>query len=246
MYRVDYDKISEIYDTVRVGDPEVVSYIVQNKKLGGESRVLEIGCGSGNNTMLMAAATEAEVHGLDKSKGMLAKAAEKSSRIRFIQGDAVTLEGIADESFDVVFMVDVIHHIKDITLMFSNILRVLRKEGMVFVFTDSHDKIINERLTSKYFPETIQVELDRYQSDEEILEAMNSCGFKNVMIDLLQWSEQTDMGDYLIRIAESKGYSMFHLISDEAIERGIRKIREDMEKGPIDYKSSTSVFVGEK
>jgi ubiquinone/menaquinone biosynthesis C-methylase UbiE len=92
MNNVNYDKISEIYDAVRSGDPEVIAYILENKVLGHDSRILEIGCGSGNNTILMAAATEAEVHGLDQSKGMFGKAENKSKNIRFIQGDAVTLK----------------------------------------------------------------------------------------------------------------------------------------------------------
>jgi protein-L-isoaspartate O-methyltransferase len=49
MNNVNYDKISEIYDAVRSGDPEVIAYILENKVLGHDSRILEIGCGSGNN-----------------------------------------------------------------------------------------------------------------------------------------------------------------------------------------------------
>ncbi|HYF83314.1 MAG TPA: class I SAM-dependent methyltransferase [Clostridia bacterium] len=246
MSKINYDKISELYDSVRSGDPEVIAYILENKLLGHESKVLEIGCGSGNNTVLMAAATEAEVHGLDQSRGMLGKAEKKSERIHFIQGDAVTLEGIKDESFDAVYMVDVIHHIGDIATMFRNIYRVLNKEGMVFVFTDTHEKIRDERLTCKYFPETIKVELERYQSTDRILEAMKECGFKNTKLEKLKCEERLDAGDYLIKVAETKGYSVFHLISDDAIERGIQRIREDLKKGPVAYMPNTPVFSGAK
>lgn len=246
MTAVNYDKISEVYDLVRSGDPEVITYILDNKVVDSSSSVLEIGCGSGNNTVLMKAATGAEVYGMDQSRGMLDKADKKSENIHFMQGDAVTLEGIQDESFDVVYMVDVIHHIRDIASMFRNIFRVLRKEGMVFVFTDTHEKIRNERLTSKYFPETINVELERYQPTDEIIAIMKECGFKNARLERLKSKEQFEIGEYLIKAAEVKGFSMFHLISDDAIERGIQRIREDMKKGPICYMPNTPVFIGNR
>lgn len=246
MGNINYDKISEVYDSVRTGDAEAIAYILENKALGSGSRVLEIGCGSGNNTVLMAAATKAEVYGLDQSKGMLGKAESKSANIHLIQGDAVTLEGFQDESFDAVFMVDVIHHIADIGSMFSNIFRVLRSGGMVFVFTDTHEKIRNERLTSKYFPETVNAELERYQTTDELLRAMKVCGLKDVRFEQLLCREQAEVGEFLIRVAEAKAYSMFHLISDEAIDRGIKRIREDMKKGPIYYRPSAPVFSGIK
>lgn len=246
MNKVNYDRISDIYDTVRAGDPEVIGYILEAKALGPKSRVLEIGCGSGNNTVLMEAASEAEVYGLDESAGMLDKAVKKSKNIHFMQGDAETLEDIHDGSFDAVYMVDVIHHIKDIASMFRNIYRVLKKEGIVFVFTDTHEKIINERLTSKYFPESIIVELERYQPTEEILEVMKHSGFMDVRLEEPISREASDIGEYLIRVVEAKGYSMFHLMPEDAIQRGIERIREDMKKGPIFYKPSIPVFTGVK
>jgi ubiquinone/menaquinone biosynthesis C-methylase UbiE len=246
MATVNYDKISEIYDTVRSGDPEVIAYILDSKAVDSSMKVLEIGCGSGNNTVLMKAATGAEVYGMDQSKGMLDKAAAKNGSIHFRQGDALTLDGYSDESFDIVYMVDVIHHIGDIKTMFTNICRVLKSEGMVFVFTDTHDKILNERLTSKYFPETIAVELERYQSTDEILAAIEDSGLKNARLEKQQSEELQGMGDYLIRVAETKGYSMFHLIPEEAIQRGIERIRGDMAKGSISYNPNEYVFVGKK
>lgn len=246
MNKVDYDRISEIYDLVRTGDPQVVGFILDKKKVGTDSKILEIGCGSGNNTVLMKAASKGQVYGLDQSKGMLEKAKMKDNSIHFSLGDAVLLEGFEDESLDIVYMVDVIHHIKDIGTMFCNIYRVLKKDGMVFIFTDTHERIREERLTSKYFPETVSVELERYQSTELMLDAMEKCGFRDILLEKLQYKEESDMGEYLIKVAQTKGYSMFHLISEEALERGIQRIRNDLEKGKIAYRPNTPVFLGKK
>ncbi|MGE5677403.1 MAG: class I SAM-dependent methyltransferase [Pseudomonadota bacterium] len=246
MNRVDYDRISEIYDLVRTGDPQVIGFILDKKDVKADTKILEVGCGSGNNTVLMKAASEAEVYGLDQSKGMLEKAKVKDGSIHFYLGDAVLLEGFQDESLDIVYMVDVIHHIKDIGSMFRNIYRVLKRDGMVFIFTDTHERIREERITSKYFPETVSVELERYQPTEQMLYAMKSCGLKDIRLEKLEYEEETDMGEYLIKVAQTKGYSMFHLIPEAALERGIQRIRQDMKKGKIAYKPNTPVFLGRK
>lgn len=246
MSKVDYDRISEIYDLVRTGDPQVIRFILDKKKVEVNSRILEVGCGSGNNTVLMKAATKAQLYGLDQSKGMLEKARMKDSSIHFSEGDAVLLEDFGDESLDIVYMVDVIHHIKDIDSMFRNIYRVLKKDGMVFIFTDTHERIREERLTSKYFPETVRVELERYQPTEQILDVMKGCGFRDIQLERLEYEEEADMGEYLIKVSQTKGYSMFHLISEEALVRGIQRIKEDMKRGKIAYRPNTPVFLGKK
>lgn len=53
--------MSEIYDKVRVGDHFVIKYI------------LDAGCGTGNNTVLISEVTDAAVYGMDRSEGMLIK-----------------------------------------------------------------------------------------------------------------------------------------------------------------------------
>lgn len=241
-----YDKVSEIYDLVRSGDPQIVEFILSMKPVDVDSRVLEIGCGSGNNTVLMKAVTGAEVYGMDQSEGMLEKAKMKDESIHFSLGDAVLLEGFPDNSFDVVYMVDVIHHINNIDAMFRNIYRVLKKDGMVFIFGDTQERIRNERITSKYFPETVEPELKRYQPTQMILSSMEGCGFESVSLENAGNGGSVDFGEQLIELAEKKGYSMFHLISEEAIQKGIERLREDMKNGPITYCQNGPVFTAVK
>lgn len=88
---VNYDEISRVYDQVRFGDPRVVEYILRHSKLDKPARILEIGCGTGNNTALLAATLQAagvpaEVWGFDQSEGMLQKAREKDKQSKYLQG----------------------------------------------------------------------------------------------------------------------------------------------------------------
>ena len=232
MGKINYNETCKIYDLVREEDMVTINRIIEEGKVRCNSKILEIGCGTGNYAVAIANITEAQVYGMDQSEGMLEKAMAKGSGVKFAKGNAVALERFEDNYFDVIYMVDVIHHIKDIKTMFNNIYRVLRTEGTVFIFTDSYENIKN-RLTTKYFPETLEVELNRYQSTEEIFEAMKDNGFINIKADNLDVVCDEEAGEKLVKIAEKQGYSMFNLISQEAIDRGIERLKENLDKGKV-------------
>ena len=53
---IDYDRVSEVYDQVREGNPEMVIQLLTEVSLTDASLVLDVGCGTGNNTILLPAA----------------------------------------------------------------------------------------------------------------------------------------------------------------------------------------------
>lgn len=230
----DYNKISKLYDEVREADLKTVEFLVTTTPLNEKSRVLEIGCGTGNYLSLVHALSKAEVWGIDSSQGMLSKAREKTESAVLVEGDAVELTEIPDSYFDLVYMVDVIHHIQNIDRMFQSIKRVLKQNGRVVVFSDNYQHIRN-RLTTKYFPETLDVELKRYQDTPELALSLSSNGFLQIHEGIVEIGDDPTIGPRLIEIAVKKGYSMFGLITEEAITAGIERIQEDMQKGVIIY-----------
>lgn len=230
----NYDEISKLYDDVREADLRAVEFLIDTGKIAENSRVLEIGCGTGNYLKLVKELSRSEIWGVDLSHGMLEKAGEKCKDAILLKDDAVELSKVGDGLFDLVYMVDVIHHIKDIKRMFENINRVLKQNGMIIIFTDSYQHIKN-RLTTKYFPETLEEELKRYQDTPEIVQCLSEKGFKEIQCGTLETGIDSSFGPKLIETALKKGYSMFGLISDDAIARGIDRIKADMQSGPIIY-----------
>lgn len=245
MGNVNYNEISKIYDSVREGDMVTINRIIEEGKIDSNSKVLEIGCGTGNYTELISKATNATVYGIDQSQGMLEKARTKNTDINYINGDAVHLDCFDKNKFDVIYMIDVIHHIQDIDTMFKNIFRVLKNDGSLFIFTDTHDHIRN-RLTSKYFPETLEVELNRYQSSEEIISFLSKNNFTGIKSDTLTLGVDEYFGQRLVNIATKKGYSMFNLISPNAIEAGIQRLQHDMKFQKIIYHRNAPYIFGKK
>ena len=109
---------------------------------GRGGRMLEIGCGSGELTLLVPpTGLFREIHALDLSEVAIEwareKAKERGLAIEFRVGNIVHLDGIADESFELVVACACIHWIigDDRRDCLANVHRVLRPSGRLYVWT---------------------------------------------------------------------------------------------------------------
>jgi ubiquinone/menaquinone biosynthesis C-methylase UbiE len=219
---VGYDGLSEEYDQVRTGSPEMIHHLVGGASLKPGSLVLDIGCGTANNTVLFAEVVDAIVVGLDLSGQMLGKAHVKAPELEFVQSSADPLSFPSD-TFDFVFMTDVIHHLADLYSTLSEIHRVLNREGLVCIVTQSY-KQIEERMTSKFFPSTVDVDKARYAGISEIERVMVSIGYTSVCSREHTLSPFVLTPAYLA-IVEKKGYSSLHKINEEEFQKGLHAVR---------------------
>jgi len=96
--------------------------------------ILEIGCGTGKNTPLLAQSGD-RVLALDFSEGMLKKAREKldSDHVLFLAADITKPWPCADESADLIACNLVLEHIEDVSFVFSEALRTLIEGGHLFM-----------------------------------------------------------------------------------------------------------------
>ncbi|MFW9908978.1 MAG: class I SAM-dependent methyltransferase [Candidatus Thorarchaeota archaeon] len=225
---IDYDQVSKIYDKVRVGDPEMIRQILDGVSLSSDSIVLDIGCGTGNNTLLLAATTSSQVIGLDLSIGMLREASPKSLLLPLVQSPANILP-FCDESFEFVFMTEVAHHLPDVNTTLSEIFRILRTCGSFCLVTQSHRQI-EGRMTSRFFPATIEVDQARYPDIDVLEESMRAAGFHQVDSREHIFRPVRLGTDYLITVSK-RGYSMLHKISDDDYNRGLNALRKAYKQG---------------
>jgi malonyl-CoA O-methyltransferase len=96
--------------------------------------VLEIGCGTGKNTALLAGIAE-RVVALDFSEGMLARARAKmrADHVVFLRTDVTRPWPCADGSVDLVIGNLVLEHIEHLDAVFAEASRCLTADGRLFV-----------------------------------------------------------------------------------------------------------------
>lgn len=237
--RTNYQELAEDYARHRRVHPGVLERLLF--VAGGARDILEVGCGSGNYYEAIATTTNARVVGIDPSSAMIGQLLERlpAAETNVASGEAIPYP---DSSFDMVFSVDVIHHITDRDAHFAEAMRVLRSHGVMITATDSDEDIVRRIPLSSHFPETIAHERRRYPGIAAIREAMARSGF-----DLLP-DEQVERTSLLSDISpfRDKAFSVLHLISDEEHRRGMEQLEADLAIGPIHARSLYTLVIGTK
>lgn len=124
-------------------------------------RVLDVGCGAGNNTLKLLEAVEGgfACDLLDLSGPMLERAKERVSAatphlVRTIQADFRTAP-LEDGMYDVILAAAVLHHLRDDTdweLAFSRLYTLLRPGSSVWItdLVTQEDPAVNEMMQDRY------------------------------------------------------------------------------------------------
>jgi ubiquinone/menaquinone biosynthesis C-methylase UbiE len=130
-----YSDWSATYDSDRNLTRDLDQIVTQQTlgKLKFKS-ILELGCGTGKNTGLLAG-IGARILALDFSSGMIEKAKAKLAlpNVIFEIADITRRWPCPDASFDLVVCNLVLEHIQDLSFIFSEASRVLMKVGRFFV-----------------------------------------------------------------------------------------------------------------
>ena len=160
---MDYDGYAATYANTRWAFQWVVKPLEDGmSRLKAGTLVLEIGCGTANYIAALAA-SRPDLHfaGFDRSVKMLDVARSRFGDVDFRSGDAEDRFPAEDGSVGFAFCVDVIHHIEDLEHFFREAYRILTPRGRFLVVTDSEENIRSRSLTH-FFPEILDIELDRY------------------------------------------------------------------------------------
>jgi ubiquinone/menaquinone biosynthesis C-methylase UbiE len=223
-----YDELADSYGRHRRCNPDVVAALVEGARLTGASRVVEVGAGTGNYSSALHEATQCQCTAVEPSDGMRRLITETADAVQAMAGTAEQLP-VPTGVFDLVFCVDVAHHLVDPAAFFSEAFRVLKPAGDICVVTDSEEMIRRRFPLAEYFPETVDADLARYPTIARLRELAEGAGFRAWRQTEVTTRRQLVSADAY----EAKAFSVLHLISPAGFDVGIARLRADLKRGPL-------------
>ena len=196
----------------------------------GPARILEAGCGTCYWLETVRPAGS-EAVGLDLSEGMLRKGRERSDSLFLVRGLGDRLPFVG-ASFDLIFCVNALHHFDKPRLFASEAARLLRPGGAVAVIgMEPHGNHDNWYIY-RYFEGTYETDLARFPSWQTIQDWLEAEGFERIETRPAERLYDPRVGRDVLddHFLGKDATSQLSLLSDEAYEAGIRKIREAVEE----------------
>jgi ubiquinone/menaquinone biosynthesis C-methylase UbiE len=225
---IEYDRAASEYAAHRRIHGGVFRALVEQQPPRSSSAVLEVGCGTGNYIGALSSRADCIAYGLDPSAGMLAQARIRPEPVRWLRGRAEHLP-FAGDAFDLLFSVDVIHHVADKGAFYREAERTLCPGGWVCTVTDSAEIIRRREILSGYFPETVEIELARYPRVARLESWMVESGL--VDLEVLTVEEPFQLTS--ARAFRDRAYSSLYLIPEDAWRAGLERLEHDLARGPL-------------
>lgn len=221
------DEIASAYARNRTVSSDLIKALCELGQLDRGSKVLEVGCGTAAYLIELVNSTGCYGCGVEPSSEMR-RHAGSDTPLELVMGSAEALP-YDSGSFDLVFSVDVIHHVSDHLAHYREAERVMASGGLVCTATDSTEMILDRKPLSQYWPSSADADIERYPTVELLLSYMRKAGFAELRTHEIRAPFAiTDCGPY-----RDRAYSCLHLISDAEFEDGLARLERDLQQGPV-------------
>jgi ubiquinone/menaquinone biosynthesis C-methylase UbiE len=197
------------------------------------ARVVDLGCGTGNYIWpLWRRFADLRFHGFDRSVRMLEQAAARAVEetgadgqppIEWRKGDADRGLPYSDGFAQLVFSIDVVHHLEQQEVLFAESARVLSPGGHLAIATDGPEDLLVRTLT-RLFPETLEVEQRRYPEPQALDAMALAHGF--VVEPRAALRGVLELTDAFVAKLNDRCASSLRLIPDQAFEAGMARVRD--------------------
>ncbi|MFQ6124516.1 MAG: class I SAM-dependent methyltransferase [Candidatus Heimdallarchaeota archaeon] len=191
--------------------------------------LLDIGCGSGLNSIELTKKLQAFLVGVDNVKNALIQAKKAYPEGDWVLLDADTLS-IKRTSVDIILLIFVIHLLKNPTNLLRELYQGLKKpNGLLFIATVDHDQLTSG-IYAKYFPEAVGFDLQRFPKVADLRGLLAKLGFKTWVRTQRYFQRVTDKisAQNWIRKAHNRIFSSFDLYTPVELKKKLNYMEKDL------------------
>lgn len=243
MQKTDYSKIAATYNKRYVENylPSIESSLKSIIESNGYKTILEAGCGTGRWISSLEKVSK-KVFGLDFSFDMMKIPKTDKSQLNLVNADAVHIP-FKDNFFDLIFCVNAIHHFPDKDKFIAECKRTLTSNGMIAVFgVDPH--IDKDWYVYDYFDSVYENDLKRFPLLESLKEKLTIEKFTDIEIKIVEEIHHKKTGIEVLAdpFLNKNHSSQLANLSDEGYQRGLDKIKKQIEKNPETVFTTSVIF----
>ena len=233
MKKTDYSKIANTYNKrynenylVNI-EKEINSIITSNNY----KTILEAGCGTGRWISSLKD-NNINIFGLDYSLDMIKIPKYERLHGKLVNADAVDIP-FKNNFFDLIFCVNAIHHFPDKEKFISECNRTLKNNGMLAVF-GVDPSIDKDWYVYDYFDSVYKSDLNRFPSLEFLEKILGAEKFSDIETKVVEAVHHEKIGKDVLDdpFLQKNHSSQLANLSDEEYQKGINKIKNQIEKNP--------------
>jgi len=231
-------EVAAHYDAARAMPEESLALWMEKLRgivpVSAVKNILDLGGGTGRFAAGLQKAYDCPITVLDPSEEMLAQGmcrfdGHVHGDVKWVCASAEKLP-FEDNSFSLIWMSQVFHHLEDKTAAFHEIHRVLTPDGNLAVRNGTLEN--DEALTwMELFPEAKEIENKKIPHHADIIKTVCANGFTLVKELTVLQRFTSSYKEYYEKISR-RGLSVLISISDDAFNRGLVKFKEWTEKQP--------------
>lgn len=225
--RSEYDEISSTYNqrysiNALNGVAKALKDLIVEL---GARRVLEAGCGTGHWLKIVARHVD-WVIGVDSSIGMLQEALNLPAPIKLVCGSSDHLPFIGS-SFDLIFVVNALHHFDDKQGFIKQAQRLLRPGGSLATIGLDVSSAVGHWVIYDYFPEVIEFDQSRFPLWEQVQSWMSAAGLVASSPRTVEHIQNEKLGRAILgdHFIQRHGTSQFMGLTEAQYQSGIDHIK---------------------
>jgi len=187
---------------------------------------LEVGSGTGYWLNLLKQTTD-KLFGLDYSLGMIQQAKGQPAPLKLLRGSGVRLP-YRDNTFDLLYSVDAIHHFGDHQTFVADAFRVLKPGGTFATIGHDPHAGTNNWYAYDYFDSVYDTDLRRYPSGSSLLKWMEDEGFENTSSQTVEHIKNVHVGEGILRdpFLKQNATSQLALLEKGMYDAGVARIKQ--------------------